>query len=221
MTTTDPSPRTSTGPRLRWWPALLGLAVAALSGADLLSGGVVAGSGPAVVLAVPVLVYLVAATSGRRRWSWPTVGLATVVVVGSALLGADPVVGILTVAGAVLVAALVTGRLAPTALPAAGAVGFGAVAASGVVLVPTAGALVVGVGLLGHAAWDVVHHRRGTVVTHSLAEFCAVLDTPARDRPAPRDGRNPGGVKSFRAIVRSSKATEVGAVWTTRPRSGS
>ncbi|RIQ13601.1 hypothetical protein [Jiangella rhizosphaerae] len=32
-------------------------------------------------------------------------------------------------------------------------------------------------GLLGHAAWDVWHHRTNRVVTRSLAEFCVVLDT--------------------------------------------
>jgi hypothetical protein len=32
-------------------------------------------------------------------------------------------------------------------------------------------------GLLGHAAWDVHHHRTNRVVLRSLAEFCLVLDT--------------------------------------------
>jgi hypothetical protein len=36
---------------------------------------------------------------------------------------------------------------------------------------------VVAAGLLGHAAWDVHHHRTGRVVARSLAEFCVVLDT--------------------------------------------
>jgi hypothetical protein len=35
----------------------------------------------------------------------------------------------------------------------------------------------VAVGLLGHAAWDVWHHRTNRVVSRSLAEFCLVLDT--------------------------------------------
>jgi hypothetical protein len=34
----------------------------------------------------------------------------------------------------------------------------------------------VAAGLLGHAAWDVHHHRINRVV-RSLAEFCLVLDT--------------------------------------------
>jgi hypothetical protein len=41
---------------------------------------------------------------------------------------------------------------------------------------PDARRLVVGLGLLGHAAWDVFHYRRDIVVVRSLAEWCAVLD---------------------------------------------
>jgi hypothetical protein len=39
---------------------------------------------------------------------------------------------------------------------------------------------VVAAGLLGHAAWDVYHHRAGRVVRRSLAEFCFV---PTRCSP--------------------------------------
>jgi hypothetical protein len=35
----------------------------------------------------------------------------------------------------------------------------------------------VAAGLLGHAAWDLYHHRVNRVVTRSFAEFCLVLDT--------------------------------------------
>ncbi|HKO85266.1 MAG TPA: hypothetical protein VJ140_12080, partial [Actinomycetota bacterium] len=39
------------------------------------------------------------------------------------------------------------------------------------------GAYLVAAGLLGHAAWDVYHHRTNRVVVRLLAEFCLVLDT--------------------------------------------
>jgi hypothetical protein len=34
----------------------------------------------------------------------------------------------------------------------------------------------VAAGWLGHAAWDVVHHRTGRVVPRGYAEWCGVLD---------------------------------------------
>jgi hypothetical protein len=37
--------------------------------------------------------------------------------------------------------------------------------------------LLVGGGLVAHAAWDVYHHHVQRVVSRSMAEFCAVLDT--------------------------------------------
>ncbi|WP_127819915.1 hypothetical protein [Microbacterium sp. CPCC 204701] len=50
--------------------------------------------------------------------------------------------------------------------------------ALGVALVgdPVAG-LLVGAGLLAHAAWDAHHLRTRRVVASSTAEFCCVLDT--------------------------------------------
>ncbi|MDR0358351.1 MAG: hypothetical protein LBJ87_02655 [bacterium] len=42
---------------------------------------------------------------------------------------------------------------------------------------PVAGSYLVAIGLLGHAAWDVYHHRKQKVVARSMAEFCLVLDT--------------------------------------------
>ncbi len=41
---------------------------------------------------------------------------------------------------------------------------------------PAAGGLIVASLLVGHAAWDVVHHRMRIVVTRPFAAFCAALD---------------------------------------------
>jgi hypothetical protein len=54
---------------------------------------------------------------------------------------------------------------------------FGAIAAIAVLVDNTVGAYLVAAGLLGHAAWDVYHHRINRVVVRSMAEFCFVLDT--------------------------------------------
>jgi uncharacterized membrane protein len=55
--------------------------------------------------------------------------------------------------------------------------GFGGVALLALAVQSDLGAYLVAAGLLGHAAWDVYHHRTGRVVARSLAEFCVVLDT--------------------------------------------
>ena len=41
---------------------------------------------------------------------------------------------------------------------------------------PDLGGKLVGIALLGHAAWDAYHYLRDRVVTRSYAEFCAVVD---------------------------------------------
>ena len=58
-----------------------------------------------------------------------------------------------------------------------GLLGFGAATGAALVITPELGAYLVAAGLLGHAAWDVHHHRTNRVVLRSLAEFCLVLDT--------------------------------------------
>ncbi|MCQ4118051.1 hypothetical protein [Rhodococcus tibetensis] len=70
-----------------------------------------------------------------------------------------------------------TFRVQPAVLAMAA---YGAVAATAIMVRPTAGALLVGAGLLAHAAWDVYHYRANKVVDRSLAEFCGVLDTLLR-----------------------------------------
>jgi hypothetical protein len=55
--------------------------------------------------------------------------------------------------------------------------GVGAAAAIALILSRDAGSYLVAAGLLGHAAWDVYHHRVNRVVVRSMAEFCCVLDT--------------------------------------------
>jgi hypothetical protein len=54
---------------------------------------------------------------------------------------------------------------------------FGTAAAVALLVGEAAGAYLVAAGLLGHAAWDIHHHRVNRVVVRSMAEFCCVLDT--------------------------------------------
>lgn len=158
---------------LRWWPLALGVAVAAGQAFG-------AGRGFATIVLVCAAIYLLAAVVGRRGAAWwgfaaslPLVGLAVLLRderLSLALVGAAAVV--LVVIGIVRG----TWRSALHRAQLLAAAGFGAIAAVAVVAgPPVAGPLVIA-GLLGHAVWDVVHHRRGVVVTRSYAEFCAALD---------------------------------------------
>jgi hypothetical protein len=62
-------------------------------------------------------------------------------------------------------------------LQAVALAGFGGVPGAALLVNPELGAYLVAAGLLGHAAWDLYHHRTNRVVVRSLAEFCLVLDT--------------------------------------------
>jgi hypothetical protein len=62
------------------------------------------------------------------------------------------------------------------AVQTAGAVGFAAVTLLCVAVQPRLGAVLAGLGILTHAAWDAYHFRTGKIVHRSWAEFCFVLD---------------------------------------------
>jgi hypothetical protein len=44
-------------------------------------------------------------------------------------------------------------------------------------VVSLTGSTLVAVGLLAHTVWDLIHLRARAIVSPSLAEWCAVLDT--------------------------------------------
>lgn len=163
---------------LRRWPSFVGVAAAVF----LLAGGT---DFPAVLTGA-ALVYLGAALLGRRGSAWPLF-LGTVVALVAAQLVADAL-GVplevtvlmlaLGVAGALYAAVRTPAGRAMIVGPSAVAMlGFGAIGVVAVLATPVVGGVIVGLGLLGHAAWDYRHFRRNTVVSRSLAEFCGVLDT--------------------------------------------
>jgi hypothetical protein len=164
----------------RRWPAALGLAVAAASVYELVGGDLAAGIEQALIIAIPVLVYLTAAVLDRPRSAWPVAIGATALVFGMSAFDIEPVLGLAVVSGAVLVVGIVRrlrrGAGMPDTRQLVGALGFGTAAVLALYVAPTLGGFLVGLGLVGHAAWDVYHHRRDIVVVRSLAEFCAVLD---------------------------------------------
>lgn len=170
MTTTD-----SRSTRLTArWPTAAAVAVAALTLYDVDGGAALA-----PVLAASGLVYLGAAAVRRASAAWPVFGATFVLITIGKLTGIDPTAVLLGIAGLTALAGLAhAGLRPPHALPLQllGMAVTGGLAAVAVVAAPTIGAFLVAAGLLGHAAWDLHHHRTGRVVSRSLAEFCLVLD---------------------------------------------
>ena len=62
------------------------------------------------------------------------------------------------------------------AVQLAGLAGYSAFAFAAVVLGGSVGRYVLAAGWLGHAAWDLWHHRTGRVVPRAWAEWCFVVD---------------------------------------------
>ena len=165
---------------LRRWPTAAGLVF----------GGAIAGAFAigragelemAQVLTAAAFVYLGAAALGRRGAAWPLFGVTFVLItIGAIVPGFDPLWAIAAMGTALVVWGLVRGRARPAwglPLTAGAMVVAGAIAIAVALLGQPWAGLLVGLGLLGHAAWDAFHLRADRVVGRSLAEFCLVLDT--------------------------------------------
>ena len=182
-TLSAPAP-TSSAPRpvlaiARRWPAILGLAFAAFNLATDDQRSVTA---VLLVLVLATTGYVVIAVLVRPRWSWPVLAVLVVLVVTARLAGAGPVVELAAMT-AVVLGAVVGGAVRGTfSRPGAyrwqpfAAVGFMALGLGALWLSPEAGRVLVAAGLIGHAAWDLVHWHRHEVVSRSLAEWCGALD---------------------------------------------
>lgn len=164
---------------VRRWPLLLGVAFAVF---NLVTDDNSNALGALMVLLVATTAYVVIAALDKPSWSWSVLGVLVVVVVALRLLS-DNVALEMGVFALVIVGSIIAGlirglwkrsgayRWQPFA-----AVGFLAVGLIALWLDPVGGRVLVGVGLTGHAIWDVVHWRRHAVVSRSLAEWCAALD---------------------------------------------
>lgn len=156
------------------WPSLLGAVMIAASSFDGVDVYVVA-----LTIAFAVLCYLAAASTGRSRGAWFAFGVGFVVMPIGLLTRLDLSIPLLAVGVALVLFGLV--RLPRTgwrelAIQSGGGVAFGAIAFLAIAAAPVVGAHIAAFGIIGHGVWDVVHHRRDKVVSHSFAEFCAVLD---------------------------------------------
>jgi hypothetical protein len=163
--------------RLQWWPTLAAIVLAGLVALDMPSG-----SQLAAILAASGLVYLGAAALRKPSSAWPLF-LGTFVVVTATKFGlitTDATWVFLGLAALFVGYGVLHGAARPTEglpLQAIAMAGFGTAAAVALIVGGNVGAFLVAAGLLGHAAWDVYHHRVNKVVVRSMAEFCFVLDT--------------------------------------------
>jgi hypothetical protein len=180
MTDIESTPQTAAQPQSlvrRRWPTLAGLGFAALIAFDLLSGVELA-----PVLAASAAVYLGAAALQRPAAAWPLFFATGAVITVARLLEDrfEPTWAILAGAVGLLIYGLLRGAGRPgygLPLQTVALLGFGAAAGAALMITPDLGAYLVAAGLLGHAAWDLYHHRVNRVVVRSLAEFCLALDT--------------------------------------------
>jgi hypothetical protein len=162
---------------LRRWPTVAAIALAGLTTFDLSTG-----SDLAPILAASGLVYLGAAALKKPTTAWP-VFIGTFVVITAASVASKASAATWILLGLAIPFAgygLLRDAARPThglPLQAIAMAGFGAAAAITLLVGGDLGAYLVAAGLLGHAAWDVWHHRTNKVVVRSLAEFCVVLDT--------------------------------------------
>jgi hypothetical protein len=168
--TTDENPSL-----LRWlarrWPTLAAIPLVAVS-----LYGLDDARGLAFLLVLSPLGYLVPASFNRPGITWPAVLIGAVAVAPLRILDLNVAYALLVASVAFVVIGTV--RRAPGfGIQVVAAVLFAAVT----VIAIEAGSLVlggvlVGIGLLAHAAWDAYHHRVDRVVPRSFAEWCLVVD---------------------------------------------
>jgi len=165
-----------TGALMHRWPTALGIAVAALAAFDAQDGLEFA-----ELTVLMALVYLGAAALDRRWAAWVMLlaGLPLAFFISS-ISGIDPSVVLLVAAPVFLVLGVARGQWQrPDGLPlqTAGMLAFGSTALVALYYVyPDPGGKLLGIAILGHAAWDAYHYLRDRVVVRSYAEFCAIVD---------------------------------------------
>jgi hypothetical protein len=169
---------------LRRWPTALALALTVpglvLGGSEEAAGAV---RGYGEFLPLLPLLYVVVHQAGRAKATWPVLGAGVVFAFALQLLDVVSPAGVMVgVALAVLLWGAVRGT--PHGRPllgvqAVGAVVFGALALTGLVLDPDVGRYLVAAGWVLHGVWDFAHlrmRRLDGVVAPTFAEWCGVVD---------------------------------------------
>ncbi len=182
---TDDSRHTHQAPvRRRWtdflkhrWPTALALvqAAAAIAVIVLLGADVEFASGIATMAGI----YMVAFALGRPAAAWAAWPSLMAVVLALIVLGIDAQVGMTVVLVLLWIWAIWRGRTRDGrwfTIQTAGMVVFGAFTVLAVLVDPTVGGVLVGVGWIAHGIWDVYHFATNKVVNRPWAEMCFVVD---------------------------------------------
>ncbi|MFI0421142.1 hypothetical protein [Spongiactinospora sp. 9N601] len=158
------------------WPTGLALVASAL----MIGGGPGQGAaGFGQILPLLPLLYLVMAKLHRREWTWPGLGIGSVVIFGLQLLDIPAAAVFTGIALVVLVWAGVDGQVRKDRAFRAQALGmllFGGLALAGLAVDPDLGRYLVAAGWFFHGVWDFAHLRANKVVARSFAEWCGVVD---------------------------------------------
>jgi hypothetical protein len=149
----------STSGSLRWWPTLTGTGLAGFIAFDMSNG-----SKLAAVLAASGLVYLGAAALRKPSAAWPLF-FGTFLFITATRIGLTTIdaTWLFLAFGALFIGyGLLHGAAQPIEglpLQTLAMAVFGTAAAVALLVGEAAGAYLVAAGLLGHAAWDIYHHR--------------------------------------------------------------
>lgn len=158
---------------LHWWPTALGVVFA-------LALALGFGTGFATIVMVCAAIYVFAAVAGRPGAAWIGFLASSPVVAVVLIFDAEWLaLSITAVLGVVLIVIGLTRgtwRTTVNRWQLLGLAAFGALAVVASVMSPLVAAILIAIGLIAHAAWDVMHHVRRAVVSRPYAEFCAVLD---------------------------------------------
>lgn len=162
---------------MRMWPSIAGAALA-----GFVAFGMSDAARLAPILAAAGFVYLGAAALQRPSTAWPLffVTFAIIALGRSELAGLDPTWVLIGLSALLVGYGLLRGATRPLGglpLQTIAMVIMGGMAAAALTASGDTGAYLVAGALLGHAAWDLYHHRTNKVVPRSMAEFCCVLDT--------------------------------------------
>ncbi len=159
------------------WPTALALvqsaaliAVIVLVGAD-----VEFAPGPAVMAGI----YMVAFALGRPAAAWAAWPSLMAVVLALILLGIDTQVGMTVVLVLLWIWAIWRGRTRDDrwfTIQTAGMVVFGAFTVLAILVDPTVGGVLVGIGWIAHGIWDIYHFVKNKIVNRPWAEMCFVVD---------------------------------------------
>jgi hypothetical protein len=158
---------------LHWWPTALGVVFA-------LALALGFGTGFATIVMVCAVIYVFAAVAGRPGAAWIGFLASGPIVAVGLIFDAEwlalSITAVLCTVLIVIGLARGTWRTTVNRWQLLGVAVFGALAVVASVTSPLVAGILIAVGLIGHAAWDVAHHVRRAVVSRPYAEFCAVLD---------------------------------------------